>query len=82
MLGYKSPQQGMHKNIWKWSNRCFGSLAIFGSSIYLLAAIILKILNISNYNGKINQYGIIYIFVCIIITELYTFVNSQKNKQI
>jgi hypothetical protein len=24
MLGYKSLQQNMHKDIWKWTNQCFG----------------------------------------------------------
>lgn len=80
MLGYKSPQQGTHKNIWKWSNKCFGILAIAGASIYLLAAIILRILSIGEYDSKINLYGMIYIIICIIITETYTFIRSQKSR--
>ena len=81
MLGYKSPQQGINKNIWQWSNKCFGILAIIGSSIYLLTTIAFKILDIDNYYSVINRYGIVYIFLCIIITELYTFVQSQGKKQ-
>ncbi len=80
MLGYKSPQQGMHKNIWKWSNKCFGILVLLGSSIYLIITITMRFFNISKYNSIINRYGIIYIFLCIIITEIYTFVNSHKNR--
>ncbi len=79
MLGYKSPQQGMHKDIWKCSNKCFGILALFGSSIYLITTIIFRIFNISEYNKNINHYGLIYVFICIIITEVYTFANSHKQ---
>ena len=81
MLGYKSPQQGINKNIWQWSNKCFGILAIIGSSIYLLTTIAFKILDIDNYYSVMNRYGIVYIFLCIIITEIYTFVQSQRKKQ-
>ncbi len=81
LLGYKSPQQGMNKNIWKWSNRCFGILAIIGSSTYLLTTIVLKFLDIDDYNSIINQYGMIYIFACILVTELYTFIQSQKKNK-
>ena len=34
MLGYKSLQQNMHKDIWKWTNECFGLLALVGSILY------------------------------------------------
>ena len=82
ILGYKSPQQRIRKsNIWKHSNKCFGILALIGSFIYLLAAIITRILSINEYNNTINQFGIIYIFICIALTELYTFIRSQKERR-
>lgn len=82
MLGYKSPQQRIRKSsVWKYSNKCFGILVLIGSFIYLLATIITRILSISEYNNKINQYGIIYIFICIGLTELYTFIRSQKERK-
>mgnify|MGYP000935694320 CR=1 FL=1 len=80
VLGYKSPQQGTHKNIWKWSNRFFGVLAIIGSVIYIIITIVFKILSIKEYNNKLNLYGMVYIFLCIIATEIYTFVKASKNR--
>lgn len=79
MLGYKSPQ-GMHKNIWKFSNKCFGIFGIVGSSLYLLINLIFKILGLSDYYNDINKYAIIYIYVSIIITEIYTFVRFHKSR--
>lgn len=72
MLGYKSPQQGIHKNIWKWSNKCFGFLAIVGSAIYLFIVVIFMYQGVVVYNTKLNYYGLIYILISVIITEIYT----------
>lgn len=80
ILGYKSLQLSTHKNIWKWSNKCFGLLAIIGSTIYLLASIILSVLSINEYDSIMNDYGIAYILVCVFITEIYTFVCAHKSK--
>lgn len=81
MLGYKSMQQGMHKDIWKMSNKCFGLLAMIGSSIYLAMAITFKILDMKHYNALLNQCGIFYILLSILITEVFTFISSQKGKK-
>ena len=56
MLGYKSPQQGMRRNVWFWSNRCFGKLALAGSAVYLAASIILLILGKTEMAYKLNLY--------------------------
>ncbi len=82
MLGYKSMQQGMYKDIWKMSNKCFGLLAMIGSSIYLAMAITFKILDMKHYNALLNQCGIFYILLSILVTEVYTFISSQKRKKI
>ncbi len=79
ILGYKSPQLGTHKKIWKWSNKCFGFLAIIGSAIYLFLSIIFRIANICEYDRIMNKFGIAYSLICIIITEVYTFVRYIKN---
>lgn len=79
MLGYKSPQQGKNKKIWYWSNKCFGILAIIGSAIYLILSLILKFMEITLYDHTINSLGLAYIFICIIITEVYTFICSHKK---
>lgn len=80
MFGYKSPQQGFHKNIWKWSNRCFGLLAMIGSAIYLITAVILAFLEIHKYDAMINRIGLVYIIICAIVTEIYTFILSRKKR--
>lgn len=82
ILGYKSMQQGIHKDIWKWSNKCFGLLAMIGSVIYLAVSITFKVLDITDYNALLNQCGTFYIFLSILATEVYTFICSQKNKKI
>lgn len=78
MLGYKSSQQRMNKNVWKISNRCFGFLALIGSSIYLVVTVVLLLCNLSKYNEKLNIYGLIYICICVFVTEVYTLVRSRK----
>jgi uncharacterized membrane protein len=80
ILGYKSVLHRPNKNIWRWSNKCFGTLAIIGSSIYLIVTIIFRVLSITDYNSLVNEFGVAYIFICIFITEVYTFVRVQKSK--
>lgn len=79
MFGYKSPQQGLNKNVWKWSNKCFGLLAIIGSTIYLISAIVLMVLGIHKYSVLLNKVGLVYIVISVIITEMYTFMVSYKR---
>ena len=79
IFGYKSPQ-GMNKNIWKWSNKCFGILAMIGSFLYLLITLIAQLLGQDQFSNEINKYAILYIFVSIIITEVFTFVRSRKSR--
>ncbi len=80
LLGYKSPQQGLNKSVWKWSNKCFGLLAIIGSVLYLITTIVLIILKLQKYGTLQNKIAIVYIFLCVIITEIYTFVCSYRNR--
>ena len=80
MLGYKSPQQGLNKNVWKWSNKCFGVLAIVGSSIYLIATIILLLSGNDKYGDMINRIGLVYTIISVIITEIYTLILSLRNR--
>lgn len=80
MLGYKSPQQGFNKNIWKWSNKCFGLLAMIGSAIYLIIAAVLAFLEIRKYDAMINSIGLAYVIICVIVTEIYTFIISHKKR--
>ena len=70
MLGYKSLQQNMHKDIWKWTNECFGLLALVGSIIYLIFSVILEIKDIS-FSARLNMYGLVYIIISFILTECY-----------
>lgn len=80
MFGYKSPQQGLNKNIWKWSNKCFGLLAMIGSAIYLMIAVILALLEIHKYEAMINSIGLVYVIICVIVTEIYIFIISRKKR--
>lgn len=80
LLGYKSPQLGTHKNIWKWSNKCFGVLAMIGSGIYLITSIIFNIINMSEYDSIMNKFAIAYVIVSIFMTELYSFIRVRKNR--
>ena len=80
MFGYKSSQQGFNKNRWKWSNKCFGFLALIGSAIYLITAVILAFLEIRKYDAMINRIGLVYVIICVIVTEIYTFIISRKKR--
>lgn len=80
MFGYKSPQQGLNKNVWKWSNKCYGLFAIVGSAIYLISAIVLLALRITQYNALLNKMGLAYIFVSIILTEICTYILSLRKQ--
>lgn len=80
ILGYKSPQQGLNKNVWKWSNKCFGLLALIGSIVYLVATVVLMVMNLQEYGILQNKIAVIYIILSVIITEVYTFVCSCRNK--
>ncbi len=82
ILGYKSMQQGMYKDVWMLSNKCFGLLVMIGSIIYLTMAITFKISDIKHYDALLNQCGTFYIFLSILVTEVYTFISSQKRKKI
>jgi hypothetical protein len=80
MLGYKSFQQNMHKDIWKWTNECFGLLTLVGSFIYLTISIILEIKDIS-FSSELNKYGLIYIIISFVLTECYGLIQSYRNKK-
>lgn len=79
-LGYKSPQQGLNKNVWKWSNKCFGLLAIIGSFVYIITTVILIAMNLQEYGMLQNKIAVAYIILSVIITEVYTFVHSCRNR--
>ena len=70
MFGYKSLQQNIHKDIWKWTNECFGLLTLFGSMLYLTLSIILELKGIS-ISSRLNMYGLFYIVFSFILTECY-----------
>ena len=77
ILGYKSLQLGTNKNVWKWSNRCFGIISIIGSLILLSVDIIGRIRN-DNYN--LYKYILLYIIFAFIITEVYVIIKKLKNR--
>lgn len=52
---------------------------MIGSAIYLILSLILKFMEITLYDHTINSIGLAYIFICIIITEVYTFICSHKK---
>ena len=80
LFGYKSLQQNMHKDIWKWTNECFGILTLVGSIIYLTLSIILEINDIS-ISSQLNKYSLIYIVFSFILTECYGLVKRySKNR--
>ena len=80
LFGYKSLQQNMHKDIWKWTNECFGILTLVGSIIYLTLSIILEINDIS-ISSQLNKYGLIYIVFSFILTECYGLMKRyEKNR--
>lgn len=76
MLGYKSLQQNMHKDIWKWTNQCFGLLTLIGSIIYLTFSII-ETLGIIHF-ANLNKYGLFYIVFSFVVTECFAFVKRTK----
>lgn len=78
MLGYKSLQQNMHKDIWKWTNQCFGLLAIVGSVIYLITSIIQEVQNIT-LAYSMYKYVLVYIGTSILITECYGLRKRYSN---
>lgn len=79
MFGYKSPQLGLNKNTWKWSNKCFGVLIFIGGMVYLISSIVLSTLNLEQYNSLLNKIGLVYILVNVVITEVYIFIRSRKK---
>ncbi len=81
MFGYKSFQQNMHKDIWKWTNECFGLLILAGSIIYLTFSIVFEINDIS-FTARLNQYGLFYILSSIVLTECYGSYKRYKNKKV
>lgn len=78
MLGYKSLQLNTHKDIWKWTNICFGLLTLIGSIVYLSLSILeaLKIINFAN----LNKYGLYYIGIAFAVTEFYAFYKKIKYR--
>lgn len=80
ILGYKSLQQNTHKDIWKWTNECFGLLTLVGSIIYFIISIILEMKHIS-FSARLNKYGLIYIIISFVLTEFYGFIRIFKNKK-
>ena len=74
------PTKGMNKNIWKWSNKCFGILEMIGSFLYLLLTLIVQLLGKDQFSNEINKYAILYIFLSIIVTEVFTFVRSRRSR--
>ena len=79
MFGYKSLQQGMHKDIWKWTNQCFGLLMIVGAIVYLAFSSVLYSKGIS-FSKELNRYGLIYIVLSFVITECYAMIRRHRNK--
>jgi uncharacterized membrane protein YesL len=80
MLGYKSLQLNTHKEIWKWTNECFGLLTLVGSIIYLAVSVYLEANDI--LFSRLPVYGLIYIAISFVITECYAFVKKYKNKKV
>ncbi|MDF2512270.1 MAG: hypothetical protein K0S04_2136 [Herbinix sp.] len=80
MLGYKSLQQNMHKNIWRWTNECFGLLTLVGSIIYVAISVYLEANDI--LFSKLPMYGLLYIVISFVITECYAFYKRYTDKNI
>ena len=80
MLGYKSLQLNTHKDIWKWTNECFGLLTLFGSVVYLAISVYLAAKDLSF--PRLPMYGLIYIVISFITTECYAFIKKYKNGKI
>lgn len=81
VLGYKSLQINIHKNIWLWTNKCFGIFSLIGSILYLLISVILLLTENSEYLAVINKYGLYYILISFVITEIYAFWKKVKDNQ-
>lgn len=80
-LGYKSPQLNTNKKIWFWTNRFFGILAMIGSAIYLLISIFtLVVLKNEPFLIMLNKFGLVYIVIAIVITEVYALTKSLKER--
>jgi uncharacterized membrane protein len=78
MLGYKSLQQNLHKEIWKWTNQCFGLLAIVGAVVYLIISVIQEVKNIT-LPFSLYKYVLVYIGLSILITECYGLIKRYSN---
>lgn len=81
MFGYKSLQQNMHKDIWKWTNECFGLLTFVGSIIYIICSIILEKKDIP-FSPRLNIYALVYLTICVVLTECYGVYKRYKNKKV
>ncbi len=81
ILGYKSLQQNIHEDIWKWTNECFGLLTLFGSIIYLTFSVLLEIKDIS-FSARLNMYGLVYIIISFVLTECYGLIKRYKHKKV
>lgn len=79
MFGYKSLQQGMHKDVWRWTNQCFGLLLIVGAIFYLTFSIVLYSKGIS-FSKELNLYGKVYLLTSIVLTECYTMIRRHRSK--
>lgn len=79
MFGYKSLQQGMHREIWKWTNQCFGLFIMVGSIVYLAFSIAYGANGISFFT-KLNRYGLFYIVISFVLTEAYGLIRRHGAK--
>lgn len=80
-LGYKSPQLNTHKNIWFWTNKCFGLLALLGSILYLLISVVLVLTGHVGFSTTMNKYLLIYIGLSIVLTEIYGLTKKLSDKK-
>ena len=77
MFGYKSPQQGMRRNVWFWSNKCFGKLALTGSTVYLASDVFLLFTGNMERLERLNRYILPWILFSIAVTEIYTYIRTR-----
>lgn len=77
MLGYKSLQLKKHKDVWKWTNQCFGLLTLIGSISFLVFLSILKIQGEGTSLSGIKVF-LYYILFCFVITECYAYIQRKK----
>lgn len=80
IFGYKSLQLNTHKDIWKWTNQCFGLLILFGSVGFLLYLSILKIQGIEASLDVSLDLIKLYLLFSLVITECYAWVKKYKVK--